>query len=380
MARRQKQTELRGKLRILTVLGLAMMLLVAGGVFSLFLLDIEDVIYARGKIASEITYDIIGHMDGRVTRLNFEEGDDVKTGDVIALIDTIQYDEQLVRIDADLREYEAELDVRKAELEALRPNPLPKELWYAETNLRESADKAKRTQARVERSFQLAAGNAISKREFEDAEIENIKAQGELSRARENLQKVKSGLGERNIEKAERDIDLVQAKINGRREERKLVERRIADCRIVAPNDGRLVSLPCKFTRFVQKGGVAAKLSSGETVKGIAYVDENVVRKVRRKQEVRISSGVFNRLEYGSFYGWVDRVYDTPEQDAATNMTRYPVEITIDAKGRPLRLGSSAEFAIVTGREPVIYTILNLTKEREARRIESEESAAASKP
>lgn len=360
----RKTTELRGKLRVLTITGFTLVLLVVAGIVALFLLDIEDVIYARGKIASEITYDIIGHMDGRVTRLNFEEGNDVKAGEVIALLDTIQYDEQLVRIDAELREYEAELEVKKAELAALKTNPLPKELWYAETNLKESEDKAKRTQARVDRSHQLSTNNAISKREFEDAEIENIKAQGELDRARENLRKVKSGLGDRNIEKAQRDIDLVLAKIGGRREARKLVERRIADCRIVAPNDGRLVHLPCKYTRYVEKGAVAAKLSSGETIKGIAYVDESVVRKVRGGQSVRISSGVFNRLEYGSFYGKVDRIYDTPVQEGGK--TQYPVEITIDSQGRPLRLGSSADFAIVAGREPVIYTILNLTTERDA--------------
>lgn len=360
-----KTAGLRGKLRLLTIIGFSLVLLVCGGIVALFLFDIEDVIYARGKIASEIAYDIIGHMDGRVIRLNFEEGDDVEAGEVIAQLDTILYDEQRVRIEAELREYEAELEVKKAELEALRTNPLPKELWYAETNLKESEDKAKRTQARLNRSLQLSSSNAISKREFEDAEIENIKVQGELARARENLAKVKSEIGERNIEKAERDIDLVRAKIEGRKEELKLVERRIRECRIVAPNDGRLVSIPCKYTRYVQKGDVAVKMSSGETVKGLAYVDENVVRKVRRNQNVRISSGVFNRLEYGSFYGKVDRIYDTPVQDPATNATRYPVEITIDAQGRPLRLGSSAEFAIVTGREPVIYTILNLTKDHD---------------
>ena len=360
-----KTAGLRGKLRLLTIIGFSLVLLVCGGIVALFLFDIEDVIYARGKIASEIAYDIIGHMDGRVIRLNFEEGDDVEAGEVIAQLDTILYDEQRVRIEAELREYEAELEVKKAELEALRTNPLPKELWYAETNLKESEDKAKRTQARLNRSLQLSSSNAISKREFEDAEIENIKVQGELARARENLAKVKSGIGERNIEKAERDIDLVRAKIEGRKEELKLVERRIRECRIVAPNDGRLVSIPCKYTRYVQKGDVAVKMSSGETVKGLAYVDENVVRKVRRNQNVRISSGVFNRLEYGSFYGKVDHIYDTPVQDPATNATRYPVEITIDAQGRPLRLGSSAEFAIVTGREPVIYTILNLTKDHD---------------
>ena len=362
------QGGLRGKHRLLTIIGFSLVLLVIGGIISLFLIEIEDVIYAKGKIASEITYDVISHLDGRVVRLNFDEGDDVKEGDVIAQVDAIEYEEEQVRIESEIREYEAELEVKKAELEALRTNPLPKELWYAETNLRESTDKAQRTQARLNRSLKLSTNNAISKREFEDAEIENIKAQGELARARENLEMVRSGVGERNIEKAERDIDLVQAKIASRRAALKLVERRIRECRIVAPSDGRLVTLPCKYSTYVQKGELAARMSAGTTLKGIAYVDETVVRKVRIGQSVRISSGVFNRLEYGSFYGSVDRVYDTPIQDPDTNATRYPVEVTIDSQGRPLKLGSSADFAIVTGREPVIYTILNMTSEEDARR------------
>lgn len=362
------QGGLRGKLRLLTIIGFSLVLLVIGGIVSLFLIEIEDVIYAKGKIASEITYDVISHLDGRVIHLYFDEGDDVKKGDVIAQVDALEYEEERVRIESEIREYEAELEVKKAELEALRTNPLPKELWYAETNLRESTDKAQRTQARLNRSLKLSSNNAISKREFEDAEIENIKAQGELARARENLEMVRRGVGERNIEKAERDIDLVEVKIASRRAALKLVERRISDCRIVAPSDGRLVTLPCKYSTYVQRGELAARMSAGTTLKGIAYVDETVVRKVRIGQNVRISSGVFNRLEYGSFYGSVDRVYDTPIQDSDTNATRYPVEVTIDSQGRPLKLGSSADFAIVTGREPVIYTILNMTTEEDVRR------------
>ena len=189
--------------------------------------------------------------------------------------------------------------------------------------------------------------------------------QGEVDRARESLRLVQSGIGERNVEKAERDIDLVRAKIEGRKAELEFLKRQLAECRITAPNSGRLVELPCKYTRYVQKGVVAARLSSGGAIRGIAYVDESVVRKVRPGQVVRISSGVFNRLEYGIFYGEVTRIYDTPVQEPSTNMTRYPVELSIDPQGRPLRLGSSAEFAIVTGHEPVIYTILNLTRHDE---------------
>jgi hypothetical protein len=99
-------------------------------------------------------------------------------------------------------------------------------------------------------------------------------------------------------------------------------------------------------------------------LKGIAYVDERVVRKVHPGQDVRISSGVFNRLEFGNFYGKVDRIRDVPEElKGSSGSTKYPVEIVVDPEGRELKLGSSAEFAIVAGREPVIYALMGISKE-----------------
>ena len=119
---------------------------------------------------------------------------------------------------------------------------------------------------------------------------------------------------------------------------------------------------------YVEKGKVAAKMSSGKEIHGMAYVNEGVVRKVRPGQKVRISSGVFNRLEFGSFEGTVERVYDTPEAGQSTAGTKYPVEIRIEPRGRKLKLGSSAEFAIVAGREPVIYSFLGMSREDFLRR------------
>lgn len=359
----------RWTMHIFAVTGFFLVFLVVCGVVALFVVEIEDVIYADGRIVSELPFDVISHVDGRVIRLNFEEGDDVKEGDVIAEVDPMQYEEEYVAIESAIREYEAERDVKAAELAALESNPLPKELWYAETNLRESEERAKRTGARLKRLQKLRETNAISQKEFEDTEIENIKTLAEVARARENYEKVKSGLGEKNVEKARRDVALVQAKIDGRRAALKLAERHLADCRIVAPSDGRLVNIPCKFTMYVEKGKVAAKMSSGKEIHGMAYVNEGVVRKVRPGQKVRISSGVFNRLEFGSFEGTVERVYDTPEPGQSTTAgTKYPVEIRIEPRGRKLKLGSSAEFAIVAGREPVIYSFLGMSREDFQRR------------
>lgn len=357
------RSKLNWKIRTFAIIGFCVAFLIICGVISLFLIEIEDVIYADGKIMSELPYDIVGHVDGRVIKLNVQEGGDVKQGDVIAVIDSIQYEEEYVSANSALKELEAEREVKKAELATLERNPLPKELWYADTNLNECREKAVKTSDRLERYRRLHKMNAISQKDFEVTEIENIQAQAELARATENQRKVQSGLGDKYIEKAHRDIDLVQAKLDGRRAARDLAAKHIAECRIVAPASGRIVSMPCKYTMYVEKGKIAAKMATGIMLKGLAYVDEGVVRKVRQGQGVRISSGVFNRLEFGNFFGKVDRIHDVPEELKDSTMLKYPVEIIIDAEGRTLKLGSSAEFAIVTGREPVIYSLLGISKE-----------------
>jgi hypothetical protein len=131
---------------------------------------------------------------------------------------------------------------------------------------------------------------------------------------------------------------------------------------------------------YVEKGKIAVMMATGSLLKGLAYVEEGVIRKVRPGQLVRISSGVFNRLEFGNFFGKVDRIYDVPIDDKTTNVQKYPVEIIIDVEGRTLKLGSSAEFAIITGREPVIYSILGITKEDFKSRRELEKLKVKSAP
>ena len=357
------KSKLNLRIRLFAIFGFLVAFLIICGVISLFLIEIEDVIYADGKIMPEMPSDIVGHVDGRVVKLNCQEGDDVKQGDVIAVIDSIQYEEEYVSSNSAFRELVAELEVKKAELAALERNPLPKEFWYAETNLNECKEKAVMSSDRLERYMRLFKINAISQKDFESTKIENIEALAALSRALENQSKVKSGLGEKYIEKAQRDIDLVQAKLDGRKAARDLAAKHIAECKIIAPASGRIVNMPCKYTMYVEKGKVAVKMATGVMLKGLAYVDEGVVRKVRQGQDVRISSGVFNRFEFGNFYGKVDRIRDVPEEMKNSNSMKYPVEIIVDPEGRTLKLGSSAQFAIVTGHEPVIYSMLGISKE-----------------
>ena len=357
-----RNSNLRAKIRVFIILTIVGAVAILAALLSLFLFEIEDTIYADGVIIPEHTFELVGHVDAHVKKFNFRTGDDVKEGEVIAELDSRAYEAAAITADAAVRELAAELEVKKAELRILEKEPLPKELWYSKTNLKECQEKVERARDRLDRSKKLQLVSAISKIEFE------------------------KGLGQQYIEKAKRDVGLVAAKLEGKKAELAFLQKQIDECKLVAPATGRLVELDCKNTWYVERGKVAAKIASGNRIRAIARVDARVVRKVKPGQRVRVTSDVYNKLQYGNFTGVVKWIGDIPLQSAQqTATTLYPVEVELDPEGYVLKYGSGVELAIVTGKQPAMFALLNMSDEdfdagrkREAmrRRYEAERQSA----
>ncbi len=377
-----RNSNLRAKIRVFIALTIIGAVAILAALISLFLFEIEDTIYADGVIIPEHTFELVGHVDAHVKKFNFRTGDDVREGEVIAELDSRAYEAAAIAADAAVKELAAELEVKKAELAILEKEPLPKELWYSKTNLRECQEKVERTRDRLERSKKLQLVSAISKIEFEKAELEAIASEAELARAKENARRVDEGLGQQYIEKAKRDVGLVAAKLEGKKAELAFLQKQIDECKLVAPATGRLVELDCKNTWYVARGKVAAKIASGNRSRAIARVDARVVRKVKPGQRVRVTSDVYNKLQYGNFTGVVKWIGDIPLTGMPNDsVTRYPVEVELDPEGYVLKYGSGVELAIVTGKQPAMFALLNMSdedfdagKKREAmrRRYEAE--------
>lgn len=359
-----KPAGLRAKIKVFILLTILGALAILSLVFSLFFFEIEDTIYADGVIIPDKTFEIVGHIDAHIVKFNNRRGDDVKEGDVIAELDSRTYEADAIALESAIRELEAELEVKKAELAILEKEPLPKDLWYSRTNLRECEDKVRMARERLDRSKKLQLVSAISKVEFEKIELEAIQREAELARAEENARRVEGGLGAKYLEKAKRDLALVAAKIEGKKAELAFVQSRIRECKIVAPATGRLVDLQCKDTWYVARGKVAAVIASGTRVRAIAKIDARVVRKIKPGQKVRVTSDVYNKYQYGNFSGVVKWIGDVPLTGTASEtITRYPAEVELDPEGYVLKYGSGVELAIITGKQPAIYALLNMSDE-----------------
>ena len=360
-ASRTAKIRVRLKIYIMLIVGVVLILSVLG--ISLFMFKIEDTVYCEGVIVPEHTFEIVGHIDAHVKKFNNRIGDDVKKGDILAELDSLSYESDAIALESSIRELEAELEVQKVQLEILKKEPLPKDLWFSRTNVLERRKLAEVTRDRLERSRKLQMVSAISKVEFERIELEAIQREADLARALENLRRVDSGLGAKYIEKASRDIELVAAKIKGKKKELEFLRRRIAECRIVAPATGRIVRLQCKDTWYVARGKVAAVIAAGSKVRAIARISPAVIRKVKPGQPVRVTSDVYNKYQYGNFNGVVKWIGDIPLNSETGGAILYPAEVELDPEGYVLKYGSGVELAIITGKQPAIYALLNMSDE-----------------
>ena len=105
-------------------------------------------------------------------------------------------------------------------------------------------------------------------------------------------------------------------------------------------------------------------IAAGTRIRAIAKIDARVVRKVKPQQTVRVTSDVYNKYQYGNFSGVVKWIGDVPLPTTPTDsVTRYPAEIELDPEGYVLKYGSGVELAIITGKQPAIYALLNMSDE-----------------
>lgn len=354
---------LRARFKVFILLiFLALLVLPLVGV-ALFLVEIEDAVYCKGTIIPEDSYEVVAHISARVTKLHHRTGDEVKEGEVIAELDSLTYENDALSAESAISELKAECEVKKAELAILRQEPLPKELWHTTTSLDEAKKKLEKSNEKLERYRQLNEANAVSKIDFDAVQLENIQLAADFARAKDNMARVKNGYGDLAIQKARNDLDLVQSKLQNKINALKFYQKLIDDCKLRAPANGRIVEIPCRNTMYVERGKTAVTVAGGQNLMVIAEVDERFIRKIRLGQIARISSEVFNRLQYGSFHATVERIGYIPMREESGMAAKYPVKLRLDSDGCDIRIGSKTEVTIITGMRPAIFAFLNITED-----------------
>ncbi len=284
-------------------------------------------------------------VGGRILELRVDEGDHVKSGDVVARLDTA--DAQLA-----LQRLQAEHDQAAAQLRLLQAGARPEDIRQAQAQA-DSADadvqaalaEQSSADADLKRFEALLASNAGSRKQRDDAATRKDVAAARVNAAREraraafaNLARLRAGARVEEIAAARARVAAVDAQIAA-------VQKNIADAEVKSPVSGTVTAKLADAGEVVAARTALIVVTDLDHAWANLYVDEPLVPTLALGQTVDIVTDAGQTLK-GAITFISPKAEFTP-RNVQTSEERsklvYRIKVTTDNSGGILKTGMPVE-------------------------------------
>lgn len=299
--------------------------------------DLHQVVAARGRLQPRAEIAVAAKLIGRVTSVFVREGERVKAGQLVALLD-----------DAELRATLAQTDARvagaMARLMDLTAGARPQEIAAARAQVNEFDAVLAEADAALQRFTELSRVGLISASQFDDAQRRRSVAEAQHRSAVERLAILEAGPREDQRRAA-------QAELSHAESERMLARAELENARVTAPASGVVLR------RYMEPGEVIVlqrpqpilTIADDTRVFVRAEVDEVDVPRLRIGQTTRVTAAGFSQefigrvAEIGRTAGRKVIASDDPSEIQDTRVVEVGIEMP---KGIAWTFGTTAEVEI----------------------------------
>lgn len=271
----------------------------------------------------------------RIVKVLVQEGDRVRKGQVLALLDTS-------RLTPQLDQAEARADSQAAVVQRLRNGSRPQEVAQARANLalaQADARQARDNYLRVKQVFQSSSGRAVSRQDLDNAKAQWDVAQARVAVSRKALELTVIGPRKEDIAQAEAMLAADRANVS-------LLEQELADATLKAPLDAVVRSRIAEPGDMAspQKTAFALAITDPKWVR--AYVSERELGQVRPGMLASVQVDSFPKRQFDAWVGFISPVAEFTPKTVETPDLRsslvYEVRIFVTDPDDDLRLGMPA--------------------------------------
>lgn len=234
----------------------------------------QNKIEASGTIeTTEVT--LSSKVSGEIKVLNADEGNEVKSGDTLLVVDHSLLDIQL-------EQALAARDMSEAQYALMKSGARREDITQASEALRQAQINRQQASLDRDRMEKLYASKSVTKKQYDDAVSRYDITQAQYNAAQENLSKMK------NLARPE---ELRQANANVKRSDAgvKLLQKNISDCYVVSPVNGIIVKKYIERGESVMPSASLLKISDLSVVDLVIYVSEEELGKVKLGQKAQVS-------------------------------------------------------------------------------------------
>lgn len=294
-----------------------------------------DTIQASGNIEST-NVTVSSKVSGEIKKILLDEGQLVKEGDTVMIIDheTLQFQ---------LDQAEAGVETAKAQLSLLKKGAREEDISQAEEAVNQAQvnfDLAKKDNERMEK---LLAVKSISQYQYDNASAKFELTQAQLKSAKENLAKLKNFARPEEIQQAEANLKKQIAAAD-------LLRKNIRDSYVESPINGFIVN------KYFEKGETVTQMSSLfkvadlRTVDLKIYVSEEELGSVKLGQTADISIDAYPNKTYKGKVIYISPEAEFTPKNIQTKDERtklvFAVKIKVDNPEFELKPGMPADAVV----------------------------------
>jgi membrane fusion protein YbhG len=350
----------------------------------------ENPIRVSGNIEvtdAELSFKIPGRVNARLV----DEGETVKAGQTIALLDNKELSQEASRTRAEVEaaraalakleagsrpeeiaEAKAAASQAQARLQELEAGSRPQEVAAAEAAYQSAQADAKRLADDFRRYSGLYKKQLVSTQQYEAARTALQMADARQRQAKEQLDLLKEGPRKEDIAQArdayaqaeqrytlvkigprQEDIAQARARLAQARDSLALSETRLGYATLVSPMPGVVLSKSVEPGEFVSAGTPIVTVADLEDVWLRAYVDETDLGRVKLGQRVRVTTDTYPGKVYEGRIGFISSQAEFTPKSVQTEKVRvklvYRIKIDIGNANRELKPGMPADAEIMTG-------------------------------
>jgi HlyD family secretion protein len=320
----------------------------------------ENTVTGRGVFEGFREYQLKSAVLSRIKTVVKREGERVKKGEVLLRLDDRDLREKIELLKNRIEELKSEIDVAEAEFAIKQHDPLPKEYRHTRIALQTAELRYKKSEIEQEMFQKLYDRKVISLLKLQQTQLKHLTNINDLKTKRKDYITLENGLAKKIIAKAASELALLKTKLISKKSEFRLLFKHLDDYVFSSPDDGIIRYIPPKPGAYVVPGDTLVRVATVDKKKFTVYVDEKQIFRIQEGQNTRIASSQYNYLEYGYFEGTVLHIGGMPELRAGQNY--YPVKIMLTKEPQALRLGSTGEAYIATGKARIIFCLSGWNK------------------
>jgi HlyD family secretion protein len=268
-------------------------------------------------------------VGGRIQEMHLDEGDTVKAGELVALLDQKPYQDQVNIARAQYGQAQANYakmvnGFRKEEIEQARA-----QLTQATANVTN-------TELTYQRQNTLRQTNVISKQDLDNAVAQRDTAKAQEQSAAANLNLELAGNRREDIDAARAQIEFAKANLES-------AETNLSDCRLVAPSDGVIITRAVEPGAIVSSGMTAYSVALNEPIWIRTYIDEPDLGRIYPGMKALVYTDSNPNKPYTGQIGFISPIAEFTPKEVQTRELRtdlvFRLRVIIDRPDKYLRQG-----------------------------------------